>query len=67
MAYFKKIYLRMIRKIKFLKIKFTYFLYFLCLPAFLVSVSSCNSHKGHTLKKKKLRRGRPIPCPVKDC
>lgn len=37
------------------------------LPIFMMTTSSCNSHKGHTMKKKKLKRGRPIPCPVKDC
>ena len=57
---------------KHLKSKFIYLLglviYFMVLPTFLlVSTTSCNSQKGHTMKKKKLKRGRPIPCPVKDC
>ncbi|WP_375561658.1 hypothetical protein ACE193_03655 [Bernardetia sp. OM2101] len=52
---------------KNIKIKSIYFLYFMVLPAFMITITSCNSHKGHTMKKKKLKRGRPIPCPVKDC
>lgn len=53
--------------LKNLKIKSIYLLYFMALPAFMTNISSCSSNKGHTLKKKKLKRGRPIPCPVKDC
>ncbi|WP_338815457.1 hypothetical protein V9L05_22915 (plasmid) [Bernardetia sp. Wsw4-3y2] len=38
------------------------------LPSFMmITTTSCSSQKGHTLKKKKLKRGRRIPCPVKDC
>ncbi|WP_291726326.1 hypothetical protein [Bernardetia sp.] len=57
----------MTEKLKFLKLKSIYLLYFMFLPAFMINISSCTSHKGHTMKKKKLKRGRPIPCPVKDC
>ena len=53
---------------KRIKIKFIYLIYFMVLPSFIIiTTTSCNSHKGHTLKKKKLKRGRRIPCPVKDC
>ena len=54
-------------RIKNSKIKLVYLLYFMVLPSFMIiTTTSCNSHKGH-LKKKKLKRGRRIPCPVKDC
>lgn len=49
------------------KIKFIYLFYFMVLPTFIIALPSCNSQKSHTMKKKKLKRGRPIPCPVKDC
>lgn len=56
------------KKIKCFKIKFLYLLYFMILPSFMmITTTSCSSQKGHTLKKKKLKRGRRIPCPVKDC
>jgi ABC-type spermidine/putrescine transport system permease subunit II len=56
-----------LNNIKRLKIKSICLLYFMVLPIFMISTVSCSSNKGHTLKKKKLKRGRPIPCPVKDC
>lgn len=56
------------KKIKTIKIKFIYLIYFMVLPSFMmITITSCNSQKGHTLNKKKLKRGRKIPCPVKDC
>ncbi|AFM05556.1 hypothetical protein Fleli_3225 [Bernardetia litoralis DSM 6794] len=54
--------------LKRIKIKLIYLFYFMILPSFMIiSTTSCSSQRGHTLKKKKLKRGRRIPCPVKDC
>jgi hypothetical protein len=33
--------------------------------ALIIAVSSCASSNHHTHKK--LKRGKPIPCPLKDC
>lgn len=55
------------KELKLIRIKSVYFLYFMLLPMFMLTTTSCSSHKGHTMKNKKLKRGRRIPCPVKDC
>ncbi len=55
------------KELKLIRIKFVYLLCFMVLPMFIVTTSSCTSQKGHTMKNKKLKRGRRIPCPVKDC
>ncbi len=38
---------------------------FITMLALVLSMEGCASH--HSKKHKKLRPGKPIPCPLKDC